>query len=82
MVPFESLGVVSYSHSIATMAVSLAVCEISTVKEWRDLQHLVRCRSKSLKIENSADRWIVYDFLFVGHCKYSSILYHFQVIWR
>ena len=25
MVPFESLGMVSYSHSIATMAVSLAL---------------------------------------------------------
>ena len=25
MVPFESLGMVSYSHSIATVAVSLAV---------------------------------------------------------
>jgi len=28
MVPFESLDVVSYSHSIATMAVFLAICEI------------------------------------------------------
>jgi len=29
MVPFESLSRVSYSHSTATMAVSLAVCEIA-----------------------------------------------------
>ena len=28
LVPFESLGVVSYSPSIVTMAVSVAVCEI------------------------------------------------------
>jgi len=28
MVPFESLGMVSYSHFIATMAVFLAICEI------------------------------------------------------
>jgi len=27
---------VSYSHSIATIAVSLAVSEIFSVKEWRD----------------------------------------------
>jgi len=31
MVPFESLGTVSYSHSIAAMAVSLAVSEIFSV---------------------------------------------------
>ena len=24
----------------------------------------------------------MYDFLLVRHCKYSSILYHFRVIWR
>jgi len=38
LVPFESFGVVSYSPSIATMAVSVAVCEIFSVKEWRDLE--------------------------------------------
>ena len=32
MVPFESLGTVSYSSSIVTMAVSVAVCEIFSGK--------------------------------------------------
>ena len=37
----------------------------------------------SLKvIENGAVRYSTCDFLLVGHCKYSSILYHFRVIWR
>jgi len=36
--PFESLGAVSYSPSIVTMAVSVAVCEIFSVKEWCDLE--------------------------------------------
>ena len=32
LVPFESLGAVSYSPSIVTMAVSVAVCELFIVK--------------------------------------------------
>ena len=50
MVTFESLGTVSYSPSIVTMAVSVAVCEIFSVKEWRDLENQVRGRSRSLKM--------------------------------
>jgi len=46
LVPFESLGAVSYSP----MAVSVAVCEIFSVKEWRDLENQVRGRSRSSKI--------------------------------
>ena len=47
---FESLGAVSYSPSIVTMVVSVAVCEIFNVKEWRDLENQVRNRSSSLKM--------------------------------
>ena len=38
MLLFESLGMVSYSPSIATMAISLAVCE----KEWCGLENMVQ----------------------------------------
>ena len=47
---FESLGAVSYSPSIVTMAVSVAVCEIFSVKEWFYLENRVRVRSRSLEM--------------------------------
>jgi len=50
VVPFESLGTVSYSPYIVTMAVCLAISEIFSVEEWRDLEHQVRDRSRSLKM--------------------------------
>ena len=50
LVPFESLGTVSYLPSIVTVAVSVAVCEIFSVKEWCDLENQVRSRSMSLKM--------------------------------
>jgi len=49
--PFKSLGVVSYSPSIVTMAVSVAVFEILfSVKEWRGIENQVKGRSRSLKM--------------------------------
>ena len=39
MITFESLRTVSYSPSIVTVAVSVAVGEIFSVKEWRDLEN-------------------------------------------
>jgi len=50
VVPFESLGTVSYSPFIVTVAVSVAVCEIFSVKEWRDLENRVMVRSRSLEM--------------------------------
>ena len=47
---FESLGAVSYSPSIVTMAVSVAVCEIYSVKEWCGLENRVRVRPRSLEM--------------------------------
>jgi len=47
--PFESLGAVSYSPSIVTMAAPVAVCKIFSVKEWCDLENRVRVRSRSLE---------------------------------
>jgi len=38
MVSFESLSTVSYSPSIVTMTVSLAISEIFSVEEWPELE--------------------------------------------
>ena len=50
MVSFESLGTVSYSPSIVTLAVSVAVSEIFSVIKWRDLEIWVWGCSRSFKM--------------------------------
>jgi len=74
VVPFESLSTVSYSPSIVTMAVCLAISKIFSVKEWRDLE--VMGRSRSLKMA-PFDRPYATFFLLVGQLylvPFSSVL--------
>ena len=69
-----------YWYFIETMSVCRTVYEMFSVKEWRGLE---TGGIGSFKItENGAVREIIYDFLFVGHCKHSCMLYYFQVISR
>ena len=56
LVPFESLSAVSYSPSIVTTAVSVAVCKIFSVKEWRDLENRVRFVQDHWKWHHLIDR--------------------------
>jgi len=47
---FERLGAVFYSSSVVTMAVSVAVCDIFSVKEWCDLENWVMFLLRSLEM--------------------------------
>jgi len=75
VVPFESLGTVSYSPSIVTVAVFVAVCEIFNVREWCDLENRVRVRSRSL-VMAPFGKSITYEFLFTFHSS------HMAISWR
>jgi len=50
VIPFVSMGTVSYSHSIVTMAVSAATLEIFSVKEWPDLEIWIWGPSRPLRM--------------------------------
>jgi len=50
VVPFESFGTVSCSPSIVTVAVSVAILEIFSVKEWRYLEIWVWGPSRALQM--------------------------------
>jgi len=76
VVPFESLGMVSCSPSIVTMAVSVAVCEITSVKEWCDLENTVKFVQGHWKWHRSMDR----KFPLAFHSNYYAILYRLPYI--
>jgi len=50
MAPFDRPHTSSYSSSIVTMAVSLAISEIFSVKEWPDVEMWVCGCSRLLKM--------------------------------
>ena len=79
MTPLSRAYVSPYCYSIVTMSVSRIVSEIFGVNEWRGFEILVRGCSRSMKITSSEKPHLIF-----GHCrpKYSSVLYHFWVIWR
>ena len=75
LVPFESLGAVTCSPSIVTAAVSVAVCEIFSVKEWRDLEYQVRGRSKSLKMAPFDRPYTTFDWSTVVYIALSCTIF-------
>ena len=50
MARFDRSHTSSYSPSIVTMAVSVTVCEIFSVKDWCDFENRVTVRSRSLEM--------------------------------
>ena len=50
VVAFKSLSAVCYLPSTVTKAVSVAVCDIFSVKEWPDLENWIRVCSRSLEM--------------------------------
>ena len=87
MVPFESVAAVSYSFSIVTMAVSVAVCKIFRVKEWCDRENKVRVHLRSLEMApfdrshtSSYSPSIVAMALSVSFARYIELLVQNRVI--
>jgi len=77
VVPFESLCTVFYSPSIVTVAVSVAVCEIFSVKEWRDLENQVRRRSSSLKMAPFDTPYRTFYWLAIVNIALSCTIFEF-----
>jgi len=75
LLPFESLGEVSYSPSIVTVAVSVAVSKIFSVKEWRDLDNQVRGRSMSLKMSPFDRPYVTFYWLAIVNIALSCTIF-------
>jgi len=77
LVSFESLGAVFYSPFIVTVAVSVAVCEIFSVKEWRDLENHVRSRSRSLKMAPFDGPYATFYWSVIANIALSCTIFEF-----
>jgi len=77
LVPFESFDAVSYSPSIVTVVVSVAVCEIFNVKEWRDLENQVMGRSRSLKMAPFGRLYATFYWSTIANIALSCTIFEF-----
>jgi len=76
LVSFESLDAVSYSPSVVTMAVSVAVCELFSIKAC-DLGNWVRVHSRSLKMALFNRPYATFYWSVIVTI---ALSYHFRVI--
>jgi len=77
VVTFESLCAVSYSPSIVTMSISVAVCEIFSVKEWCNLENQDRGRSRSLKMAPFDIPYATFYWSAIANIALSCIIFEF-----
>jgi len=77
VVPFESLGTVSCSPSIVTMAVCLAILEIFIVKQWRDLGNQVCGCSRSKKMAPFGRPYTTFYLLAIVNIAISCTIFEF-----
>jgi len=75
MVSFESLGTVSYSPSIVTITVSLAISDIFSVKEWPNLEIWVWGCSRSLKMARFDKPYMIFYWSAVVTIALSCIIF-------
>jgi len=78
-VPSESSGVVSYLPSIVTMAVSVAVCELFSVKAC-DPGNWVRGRSRSLKMASFDRPYATFYWSAIVTIALSSTIFEFFAV--
>jgi len=63
--------------SIATVAVFVAVCELFSVKEWRDLENQVRGCSRSLKMAPFDRPYATFYWSAIVHITLSCTIFDF-----
>jgi len=66
-----------FAFYIVTMAVSVAVCEIFSVKEWRELENQVTGRSRSSKMAPSDRPYATFYWSAIANIAQSCTIFEF-----